>query len=324
MPNKQIMDVFIVHDPSLKKRTDNVKAIKDMMSKALFVDKVSVIEQFSVKDLTADNVKNLIRTKKPEVLDEVEKIFEKFQRPINLAHISNYLKHFKAIEQVLINKKPAIILEDDVIMADNCDEILNDPKIFEHDVVMFGQPFASTPTSKFTKMSNFSSNMVLLPSCDSYFISLSAASKILKNLVPIAYQTNIALSLNFNRAGISVSKVFPNAFTDGSKVGKYTSSLNNNNTLLFHSSYNKMYNMIQGGKFDESKFKSLFDDSEYQDSPDMLYLRGLGYLKADNIIEAKRVFDAAYKKYCEDGCTLNKTSSFMGNYLNFFRVMQTK
>ena len=60
MPNKQIMDVYIVHDPSLKKRTDNVKAIKDMMSKALFVDKVSVIEQFSVKDLTADNVKNLI------------------------------------------------------------------------------------------------------------------------------------------------------------------------------------------------------------------------------------------------------------------------
>ncbi len=316
------MNVYIIHEPTLKKRVDNVESIKRMMSKAVFVDNVSVIEQYNLADLNSQNVKNLIRMKRPDNPDEVELLFEKFQRPINLSIISNYLKHFNAIEQVARSNVPAIILEDDVIISEDCDKILNDTKIFEHDVIMFGQPFASTPKSKFTKMANFSSNMVLLPSCDSYFISPNAAKKILSNLLPIAYHTNIALSLNFNRESISVVKSFPNAFTDGSKVGKYTSSLNNNNTLLFHSKYNKLYDMVQGGNFNEIQFQEDFDKSEYKDSPDMLYLKGLALLKVNKIQKAKEIFDEAYKLYCENGCALNKTSSFMGNYLNFFRVLQ--
>ena len=321
---KQIMDVYIIHDSSLGKRVANVNEIKEMLSKSIYVDNIKIIDQFDAKDLTAQNIQNLIRVKKPESIDEVEKKFEKFQKPITLANISNYLKHFNAIEQVVRKNVPAIILEDDVIMAENCDKLLNDPEIFEHDVVMFGQPFASTPKSKFTKMANFESDLVLLPSCESYYISTHAANKILKNLLPIAYHTNIALSLNFNRADIPVYKAFPNVFIDGSKVGKYTSSLNNNNTLLYHSNYNKLYRMVQSSddNFDESLFDQEFEAAEYNECPDMLYLKGLARIKTNKLVEAKSVFDLAYEKYCEDGCTLNKSSSFMGNYINFFRVMQ--
>ena len=73
--------------------------------------------------------------KKPENMDPVEKKFEKFQKAITLANISNYLKHFNAIEQVVRRNVPAIIVEDDVIMAQDCDKLLNDIEIFEHDVV---------------------------------------------------------------------------------------------------------------------------------------------------------------------------------------------
>ncbi len=318
------MDVYIIHDSSLDKRAGNVNHIEEMLSKSIFVDNIKIIDQFNAKDLTAQNIQNLIRVKKPENMDPVEKKFEKFQKAITLANISNYLKHFNAIEQVVRRNVPAIIVEDDVIMAQDCDKLLNDIEIFEHDVVMFGQPFASTPKSKFTKMANFESDLVLLPSCESYFISTHAANKILKNLLPIAYNTNIALSLNFSRSDLHVYKAFPNMFIDGSKVGKYTSSLNNNNTLLYHSSYNKLYAMVQGSDsdFDESLFDAEFERAEYNECPDMLYLKGLSLIKVNKLVEAKRVFDIAYEKYCEDGCALNKSSSFMGNYINFYRVLQ--
>jgi len=73
---------------------------------------------------------------------------------------------------------------------------------------------------------------------------------------------------------------------------------------------------------DLSKFEALFNEAEYNTSPDMLYLKGLAYLKFNKIMEAKGVFDDTYNKFCENGCSLNKTSSFMNNYINFFRVLQ--
>jgi hypothetical protein len=144
-------------------------------------------------------------------------------------------------------------------------------------------------------------------------------------MLPIVYQTNISLSLNFNREGMEVFKTFPNAFIDGSKVGKFTSSINNNNVLLLHSTYNKLYAMIQGEvEFDETRFNVEYDRSEYPESPDLMYLKGLALLKMNKVEEAKKIFDIVFEKYCEDGCVLNKTCSFMGNYMNFFRVLQTE
>jgi len=45
-------------------------------------------------------------------------------------------------------------------------------------------------------------------------------------------------------------------------------------------------------------------------------------LKRNKIVEAKEVFDVVYSKFCDDGCKLDKTSSFINNYIKFYRVMQ--
>jgi outer membrane protein assembly factor BamD (BamD/ComL family) len=83
--------------------------------------------------------------------------------------------------------------------------------------------------------------------------------------------------------------------------------------------------MIQGEvEFDETRFNVEYDRSEYPESPDLMYLKGLALLKMNKVEEAKKIFDIVFEKYCEDGCVLNKTCSFMGNYMNFFRVLQTE
>ena len=165
---------------------------------------------------------------------------------------------------------------------------------------------------------------MLFASCESYFIRPNIATILLKDLLPIVYTTNVALSASFSANDLKVHKIFPNAFIDGSKVGKFISRINNNNILLFNTKYNELYQLIrpENTSIDLEQFESIFKTAEYNTSPDMLYLKGLAYLKSNKIAEAKNIFDDVYNKFCTNGCSLNKSSSFMNNYLNFFRVLQ--
>lgn len=317
-------DVYIIHDSSLTSRLENVDNIKERLSNCSMVHDISVVNQFDSKELNLNNVKNLIRTKKPDNMDEVEKLFDKFQRPITIPNISNYLKHVSALEAIVKNNRPGIVIEDDVIASDEMEkELESAAELFQNGITFFGQPFQSSPLSKFENLKNFNGNtMTLLPCIDSYVIDCTSAKTLIPDLLPIVYQTNIALSLAINRRKIGAFKMFPNVFIDGSKVGKYTSSINSNNILMFNSKYNKLYAMIQNDKVDVHKFNELFEAAEFNTSPDMIYMKALCYLKSGNIQESKKLFDQAYDKFYSDNCSLNKNSSFMCNYLKFFKILQ--
>lgn len=315
------IDVYIIHDPSLKKRIDNVKLIKDYLSKLATIDEVHVVSKFNNGELTSQMIKNLIRKQKPENPDEIDKAFDKFHITLNMNNISNYLKHFSALESIAKSEKAGIVLEDDVVIAESFKSKLESVITSPHQMVMFGQPFTKEPTTDFERISNYD-NRVLLPSCESYYITPNVASSIMKHMLPLAYQTNIGLSIAINKTNTEVFKLYPNICIDGSKIGKYTSGINNNNILMYNSKYNELYKIIQNDKVDLDAFMRLYETAEFNQSPDMLYLKGLCLLKANMIKEAKEVFDTVYLKFCDDGCKLDKTSSFMNNYISFYRVMQ--
>lgn len=317
-------DVYIIHDSNLTSRKDNVETLKERLSSCAHVNTVTVVNQFDCKELNLNNVRNLIRSKKPETLDEFETLFDKFQRPIALPNISNYLKHVAALEAIVRNDRSGIVVEDDVIVGDELEkELESTAELFQTGITFFGQPFQSSPTSKFEAIKNFNGNsMTLLPSVDSYVIDPTSAKSMIPDLLPIVYQTNIAFSLAINRRNIGAFKMYPNVFIDGSKVGKYTSSINSNNILMFNSKYNRLYTMIQNDEVDVKKFNELFDAAEFNTSPDMIYMKALCLLKSGDIVESKKLFDQAYDKFYKDNCSLNKNSSFMCNYLKFFKILQ--
>jgi GR25 family glycosyltransferase involved in LPS biosynthesis len=282
---------------------------------------VHIVSKFNNQELNAQMIKNLIRKQKPENPDEIDKAFDKFHNTLNMNNISNYLKHFSALESISNSGRSAIVLEDDVIIAESFESKLDSILNSSHQMIMFGQPFTTEPEHEFEKISNYN-NKVLLPSCESYFVTSQVASNIMKHLLPLAYQTNIGLSIAVNKTNTEVYKLYPNICIDGSKVGKYTSGLNNNNILMYNSKYNELYKIIQNYKVDSDAFMKLYDTAEFNESPDMLYLKGLCLLKSNKIVEAKEVFDIVYSKFCDDGCKLDKTSSFMNNYISFYRVLQ--
>lgn len=317
------MDVYILHDASVLSRKENVQNLKNTFQKIHDVNDVYVIDKFNNKDINQELVKKLLRTQKPENENKLDEIFERFSKPLNINNISNYLKHFTALEKISETKKSAIIVEDDVLFDEEslCKHI-NLETFQNYDFIAFGQPFPKVPLHKIVAIKNFNSEFVLLPSCESYFINVDTASRVKTALLPIVFETNISLSLALNKNNITAHKYYPNIFIDGSKTGKYTSSINTNNILHYNSKYNELYKHIQSNSVNIDVFDKLYSEAEYNESADLIYLKGLYYLKANKVTDAKVLFDEAYSKYCKDGCKLNKSSSFMNNYLSFFRVMQ--
>lgn len=318
-----VFDLYIIHDNSIINRSENVQNIQNFFNNKQIIDNIFIVDKFNHKDLNNEKLKKLLRTSKPKNPDKIDTLFDKFITPLNINNISNYLKHFSALETIVKNNKPGIILEDDVLISDYTNEkldlLISNDNI---DIVFFGQPFTTQPENDFTEISNFSENMALLPSCESYYINVKTAKKLIDSMLPITYKTNIAFSVNLNKNNIKVHKMYPNLFIDGSKTGKYTSLINTNNILMYNSKYNALYKIIQNNTVDIDSFEKLYSEAEHKESPDMLYLRGLCYLRANHFKQAKEIFDQAYMIYCENNCSLNKTSSFMNNYISFFKIMQ--
>ena len=315
------INVYIIHDSFMKKRIDNVQLMKEYLSKLTRIDEVHIVSKFNNVELNAQMIKNLIRKNKPESPDEIDEAFDKFHNTLNMNNISNYLKHFSALESISKSENSGIVLEDDVIIAESFESKIDSIIDSSYEMIMFGQPFTIEPEQEFEKISNYN-NKVLLPSCESYFVTPQVASNIMKHMLPLAYQTNIGLSIAINKTNTEVYKLYPNICIDGSKIGKYTSGINNNNILMYNSKYNELYKIIQNDKVNLDAFMKLYETAEYRESPDMLYLKGLCLLKSNKIVEAKEIFDVVYSKFCDDGCKLDKTSSFMNNYISFYRAMQ--
>lgn len=316
------MDVYIIHDTTIISRKQNVLDTKKRLECLDVIKNIHVIEEFDNNAINHNEViKQLIRHNKPTNPTEIDTIFSKFVQPLNINNISNYLKHVRAFELIVKADRKSIVLEDDVIIADDMEQLIEKLLKNDNDIVFCGQPFVETPTESFTPLKNFN-DMTLLPSCESYLIQPKIAAIILKCMLPIVYNTNIAISYAINANKLSACKMYPNIFIDGSKIGKYSSHINTNNILLYNSSYNELYKIIQSTSKDMDNFNQIFENATHNDSPDMLYLKGLMYLKINKLKEAKILFDVIFEHHCKHKCTLNKSSSFMQNYINMFRVMQ--
>jgi len=233
------MDIYIIHDDSIESRKENVQHIKDTLKNITQIENIIVINTFDHKTINQEAVKKVLRTTKPENPTETDTLFDKFISPMNINNISNYLKHIHAYEGIIKSQKAAIILEDDVIISSEINDLVKALHETTHDIVFCGQPFTQLPTETFSPIKNLT-NMTLLPSCESYFIRPNVASILIKDMLPIVYTTNIAISASISAHNMDAYKMYPNAFIDGSKLGKYTSRINNNNILLFNTKYNEL------------------------------------------------------------------------------------
>jgi len=165
----------------------------------------------------------------------------------------------------------------------------------------------------------------VIPACESYLISATAAARIADAYLPVRFSTNVQLSYLLRSGAIRGAYVsVPNAFVDGSKIGVFTSSLNHNNQLIWSQPYCVLAMHLQASPPDTAGFKAVWEaqNASFKAHPDTMVLEADWHMACGRARDAERVYAAAVEQYDANRCIVGSTSSFMKRYMAVYAHLQ--
>ena len=321
------LNVYVVHVDTFQFRKLTCERLKDLLEKdTRFKVNFQYIMDFDPQTISQDEVRQYVNYE--QIKDEPLNIFNSLLKNLHVNHLSNSLKHRRAIQYAAeaADDEISLILEDDVVFNDNILDALK--STIEHkpegcDLYFLGLPSSRDADSKYQKTEEV---FKVLPACDSYIITKEAAKTMYEDFAPIKYSNNIQLSYLMMKNNMSSYLAIPNIFIDGSKLGLYFSSLEVNNRLIFNQDYinlSKLVNEQHNYTDDQKKqINQLFIDVKLKTNPEFYYLKAIYELKSGNHIFAKAIFDYAYDLYESNGTILNNQSTFLRDYMRVFKHLQ--
>lgn len=358
--NLFVSKVWVLHSPALTLRKATIDKLRGMFESTTTQKRptnavVEVLEDNEPSSITSDNVSKLAQLGPTINGVTLDPPFDKLATSITIKQLSNALKHATALRRVADDDdtdaaacRYHLIVEDDVLFGDNVREAVESAARVAMnegwDVVWLGLPQVPTyadGTLTNPKLHNIDTAFAILPCCDAYLVSPTAARKLLEQspFVPIRFPTHIHISWATRRAKLRCAMARPNIFVDGSKLGVYVSSINVDNRLLWNEQYARVDSALRklssSATADERTallnllkaptFKTMVDDMHFRDHPDVKYIKGLYYFKVmQDVNVAKGLFDAAYALYIREGVQLNRTGSFLRDYCSMFAHVQTQ
>lgn len=336
------LNIFFIHAQWLKDRERIVIEFQKLITKYNFKDiqtvKIRVITDYDPGDINAEVIgKSVsyeqIKDEDSTIPDEKKlSFYNSLMKNLHVFQLSNALKHYKALEEITNNTDDNdinIILEDDVLYEDKICMILE--KFFtelpeSYDAIFLGLPSnIDIKKRQGIKYQNTSDVFRVLPYCDSYVISKSAARKLYENYLPIKYINNIQLSYVIEKTNMATLIALPNLFMDGSKFGLFLSVLNPNNVLLFNNDYMKIKMLLSKeilSNEEKIDIEKILNESMVNANPDMMHIKALYNIKNKNYEEAKIIFENALKIYQGYNCILNHESQFLRDYIHIYKDLQ--
>ena len=213
--------------------------------------------------------------------------------------------------------------------------LINHLDSLEWDLLFLGQPKDNENTvekdSNKLQLNQMSTDNLILHCCESYMVKASTARQLISEIFPLRFFYNIQLSylLDKNKGKFKCAKIFPNICGDGSKTGKFNSSILPNNVLIFNQLYKQIYVTLENSVTSLSDdmitdIKEKLDLNPHKDNPDFIYLEALFYRKQGDLEKCKELFEIAMKKYEELHVPINNTSTFLRNYIELYKFSQEK
>jgi hypothetical protein len=221
------------------------------------------------------------------------------------------------------------VLEDDILYEDKVCSALEKLVTFlpkAYDLIFLGFPTINeTPdTSKYV-FQETQKIFKVLPFCDSYLLSHSAAKALSANYVPIKFSNNVQMSYVCDKIGINTLQSIPNIFIDGTKYGLFLSKLTPNNPLIFNNDFTTLRNIIAKEELtsaDHEAVSELTSKSAIRNNPDFIHLECAFHMRCKNYIKAKEKYDLAYKTYMSNGCIVTNESGFLRDYIRCHKYIQ--
>jgi len=333
---------YVIHSPALTVREPNVKKLQE-----LGFDRVNLVTSNEPADITADIVKTLVNV---QPLPEMQPLFQALLRPLHVNQLSNALKHLTALRMIVESSRGVesstrgvesstrgqdsdswhVVVEDDVLSGNEAMETLRatlKEAPSDADMVFLGLPTTKSGSPEQRVFEEVPAIFKLLPCCDSYAVKATLAAKLLDAFLPIKYPTQVQLSFLIESMNLKAYACSPNVFVDGTKIGAFISSIEQNNMLIWNPQYNEVRRAVvrsdgEPTQEDLEKAQAILDEAHFKEHPDFKYLSSLVLLKAGKIKEARAAFDATFEAYVNEKCVMGPDCQFMKDYVQIFKHFQ--
>lgn len=328
------LNIHIIHAKSLPERqsaiNNFISTIKKYRFKNVIVSSVQLVDFCDPEDINVDVIRKYVDYTK--IQESHVEFYNQLLKNLHVNQLSNTLKHMRALENIAKSSNDNeinLVIEDDILYEDKV--CLSFERMLQalpnkYDIVFLGMPTTTeiTDKNKFTFQDTHKIFRVL-PLCDSYLVSNSAAKALVMNYTPIKFVNNVQLSYVADKLGIETLQSVPNIFVDGSKYGLFLSKLSSNNPLIFNNDFITLRAIVNKQvltKQDEAQVQQLTSRSPIKDNPDFVHLICLYHIKQKDYKTAIQRFEHAYNTYNSNGCILSNESVFLKDYIRTHKYLQ--
>lgn len=330
---KENINIYIITSDNLKLRFNNLNQqigkLKEILENCNFNFNFHQINNPSNSEIekNLDKYKEIVVLKKDEIEDDD---FKNQVTPINTCQISNIAKHLKAYELIKnSDDKYHFIIEDDIIIIDefinNIKTLFNKIKTTEYDLIFTG--IAINKDGDLNLINSHNYFKVLISKC-SYFISKDCSIKLIEFLAKFRFPMKLSLSYFIwqNKETIKSFVSNKNLFFEGSKIGIFTSSINNNNFLYQNGEFVKLTQLIGDNEYISDdiikKAEDIYNNAG-KNNPDFLHTLGLAYYKNKNYKKAKETLIEAVLSLKKNDGFLCQHNEILNNCINMHQFEQS-
>lgn len=327
------LNIHFIHTKALKERESVIENFKNIAKKYRFKDLslvFNVIDEHDPVDIDMQTVKQFVDYS--QIAEGHVSFYNQLLKNLHVNQLSNTLKHLKALEYIVDHSNSNelnLILEDDILYEDrvcsSLEKAINAlPQKF--DVVLLGMPTVTPVTDKTNYIFEDTHKIFkVLPVCDSYLVSHSAAKALVANYKPIKFTNNVQLSYVCDKIGMTTLQTVPNIFIDGSKYGLFLSKISTNNPLIFNNDFVALRSLLSKpvlSKEDVNEVEKLVARSAIKTNPDFIHLECTFHIKQKNYTKAVERFKQSYDTYISNGCILSNDSVFLRDYISVHKHLQ--
>lgn len=331
---KTDIGIYIITSEHLKLRFNHLNQqivrLKGLFDKANYNYQFFQINNPSSNEIekNLDKYKDRVQLNKDEIEDND---FKNLISPINTNQLSNFLKQEKALEMIKNSKtKINFIIEDDIMVIDefanNFLDLLEKIKTHEFDLI-FTSVAINDNSSEFKFIKSIEYFKVLIAK-SSYFITNDCAANLLTYFEKIKFNYKINLSYYIweNKESVKSLIFNKNLLFEGSKIGLFSTSVNNNNFLYQNGEYVKLAQLIGNHEYldDEvvKKAEEIYNSSG-KNNPDFQHSLGLVYYKNKNFKKAKETLIEAILNLKKTDGFICQHNEALNNCINMHQFEQS-
>jgi hypothetical protein len=328
------MDIYIITSEHLKIRFHHLNQqlgkLKVLLDKTGFKYNFIQINNPSSTDIenNFDFYKNKVDLNKDEIEDND---FKGLVSPLNTYQISNFQKQYKALEMIKKSKnKYNYIIEDDFIIidefVDNYTQLLEKIKTVDYDL-LFTSIAINDNSIEYKFLKSYDYFKVLIAK-SSYFITSDCAEKLINffDKIKFTYKINLSYFIHQNKNDIKSLIFNKNILFEGSKIGLFTTSVNNNNFLYQNGEYIKLTQLVGNSEYiddDKVKIAEGIYNTSGKNNPDFQHTLGLIYFKNKNYKKAKEILIDAVNNIKKNDGLITQQNETLNNCINMHQFEQS-